>query len=392
MSLALSKHTDSASVEAAPLAHGLAVPRNPGLDLARAAAITMVFVSHTVVDLVPPIVVTALQWGGKAGVELFFSLSGFLIGSILIRMAQTELSPRTIAGFLFRRWMRTLPAYYAALGFVCWFFSAFNIHHWLLLQNFFLTEPRLLVVSWSLVLEEYFYFFFPLAMLLLAGIVGRGHRLVAVVATLLIVVCAAGSLAAAHGLMTVHPDVMHENPFIRMDCAAYGVLAATLLHSSPRVVRWVALHARLVLGLTGAFVSGWMMLYVGVSHLPVALLRWGFGTWGHAYFALQTAVLDLAFAVLVLALYVAPPRLPRWLGAAVFRISLWSYSIYLMHVIVMTLVRYYAPSIGSGFVGVMSITVTTLVVSAASYHLIERPFLKLRDLAVPGGALRLRRI
>ncbi|HYZ61794.1 MAG TPA: acyltransferase family protein, partial [Acetobacteraceae bacterium] len=176
--------------------------RNFGLDLARALAITSVLLSHFLLEPANgvPILRTALVYAGGAGVELFFSLSGFLIGGLLLDLAQRGLSPRSVAAFWFRRWMRTLPLYYAVLWLTGWWFGHQDPHAWLFLQNFHPDEPRLVPASWSLVLEEYFYLFFPSAMLLLSAAVGGAIRLVASVALLLVAVCTAGRLANAYGV------------------------------------------------------------------------------------------------------------------------------------------------------------------------------------------------
>ncbi|HXC06133.1 MAG TPA: acyltransferase family protein, partial [Bacteroidia bacterium] len=54
---------------------------------------------------------------GSIGVDIFFVLSGFLIGSILLRDLSTENSLRSIRKFLIRRWFRILPVYYLCLFF-----------------------------------------------------------------------------------------------------------------------------------------------------------------------------------------------------------------------------------------------------------------------------------
>ena len=359
--------------------------RNLGLDIARAAAITLVFASHTVVDLVGPVGVTMLQWGGKAGVELFFSLSGFLIGQILIRMAESGISPRAVGGFLFRRWLRTLPLYYATLVVGGWFFGIQNPHAYLLLQNFYPAEPRVIVVSWSLVLEEYFYLFFPLAMLPLAALLGRGTRLVATVAAALIVVCVTGAIVNAYRFDPIPMAEAVENPFFRMDCAAYGVLAACLLRASPRAVVWARDRARRITLLSIVAIIAWASLYVTAVHTDVAtMVGWGMLTWGKPYFALELTVQDVAFAVTVLGLYLMRPIMPRWVAWCIRQVSLLSYSIYLMHTLVMVLLGYYAPWLTTGALKLFATAVLTIALSTLTYHLIERPVLALRDSLVPG--------
>ena len=90
--------------------------RTYGLDLFRAVAITLVVFGHglsisgDLFQYFPSIPMID-------GVDLFFVLSGFLIGSILIRTIEEneQLSIEIIFGFLKRRWYRTLPNYYLFL-------------------------------------------------------------------------------------------------------------------------------------------------------------------------------------------------------------------------------------------------------------------------------------
>src|SRR5690348_1983098 len=93
--------------------------RVPGLDLLRASAILAVLLFHlasreaTSRDWPPPPLAVTL---GYLGVELFFILSGFLIGRILIRVAEGKPGYRDWLTFLCRRWMRTLPLYFLWLA------------------------------------------------------------------------------------------------------------------------------------------------------------------------------------------------------------------------------------------------------------------------------------
>src|SRR3954467_6875567 len=113
--------------------------RNFGLDIARAAAVSSVLLSPFLLEPATgkDALWTGLVYVGAAGVELFFSLSGFLIGGLLLDLACAGLRPRTVAEFWFRRWMRTLPLYFALLLVLGWWFGARDPHAFLFVQNFY---------------------------------------------------------------------------------------------------------------------------------------------------------------------------------------------------------------------------------------------------------------
>lgn len=86
---------------------------NHWLDFCRALAISLVLLSHGRTFLVPLMPETNIfKFGGFLGVELFFVLSGFLIGRILIEKINNQESHREwIPSFWLRRWLRTYPSY-----------------------------------------------------------------------------------------------------------------------------------------------------------------------------------------------------------------------------------------------------------------------------------------
>jgi len=146
--------------------------RTFGLDLLRAIAILIVVINHGGWMLEKAD--SNFPWIPLInGVELFFVLSGFLIGGILIKTIQTtpQLTISTLGNFWIRRWLRTLPNYYLILGLnilvvfsgvINEDFTQFNWKFFLFLQNF--SEPfyGFFWESWSLSIEEWFYLLFPL--------------------------------------------------------------------------------------------------------------------------------------------------------------------------------------------------------------------------------------
>jgi peptidoglycan/LPS O-acetylase OafA/YrhL len=145
--------------------------RNFGLDLLRALAIVGVFLCHGL----------TLNLAGKdllgslgSGVELFFVLSGFLIGRIYFR--STQKGSFSFWNFWRSRWWRTLPPYFAAL-LVClavakatsatglrWYYVCF-LQNYLGITGF---GP-----SWSLCVEEHFYLLLPVLGLLIDRLIER---------------------------------------------------------------------------------------------------------------------------------------------------------------------------------------------------------------------------
>ncbi|MFD0989494.1 acyltransferase family protein [Mariniflexile jejuense] len=87
-----------------------------GLDVIRAVAILLVIFSHSTILLFPDKETTLLviiRFFGTIGVDLFFVLSGFLIGgNILKQLAQEKTALKDFVYFWIRRWFRTLPNYF----------------------------------------------------------------------------------------------------------------------------------------------------------------------------------------------------------------------------------------------------------------------------------------
>ena len=141
-----------------------------GLDIIRAYAILQVVLIHG--NLVLSNVNTGFPWVRLVeGVEVFFVLSGFLIGQILISTFEKKgFSAGVIMGFLKRRWFRTLPNYYLVLlvnvalvftGLIDEEAKYINYKYLIFLQNFAHPLFGFFWESWSISVEEWFYLLFP---------------------------------------------------------------------------------------------------------------------------------------------------------------------------------------------------------------------------------------
>ncbi len=143
-----------------------------GLDLMRAIAILCVVCSH-VLWVFPEVqgpMVTFLRLCGVMGVEIFFVLSGFLIGRILYRIfTNPDFKSAHLKYFIIRRWFRTLPNYYLVLliniGLVIYLGRELPdtlLHYFFFLQNFSSGMDIFFTESWSLPIEEFAYIIGPL--------------------------------------------------------------------------------------------------------------------------------------------------------------------------------------------------------------------------------------
>lgn len=148
--------------------------KNQWLDFCRAVAIFLVLLSHgrhIITPFTPSF--QYFKFGGFLGVELFFVLSGFLIGNILLNKFNSNKSiVNWIFGFLSRRWMRTYPSYF--VFFLLNIFLINNIRpaeipnplsYLTFTQSLISPHPDFFTEAWSLAVEEVFYFSFPLILM-----------------------------------------------------------------------------------------------------------------------------------------------------------------------------------------------------------------------------------
>lgn len=141
-----------------------------GLDVVRALAISMVLFSHIyyLIDSTNPMFISLSGLFGFAGVELFFVLSGFLIGGIVLKLyLSNAFTISTIFNFLRRRWMRTLPNYYLVLvlnilvGLSIGYSMKEVWRYFFFIQNFSTYHLTFFSESWSLSIEEWTYLITP---------------------------------------------------------------------------------------------------------------------------------------------------------------------------------------------------------------------------------------
>lgn len=140
-----------------------------GLDLLRALAIIFVVLRHGLSYFQPHFNTRPFTLFLLDGVSVFFVLSGFLIGQILIkRIVEHGGGVSQLRHFWIRRWFRTLPNYFLVLMVVLllsWYYRGVPLTMGLpflaFMQNFAWPHPPLFPEAWSLSVEEWFYLIFP---------------------------------------------------------------------------------------------------------------------------------------------------------------------------------------------------------------------------------------
>ena len=221
----------------------------PELQGLRGIAVLAVIFYHCHPRLVGTWVYGASLWGW-AGVNLFFVLSGFLITSILL---ESRRKPRYFRNFYGRRVLRIWPVYVLVLVVVYleapWFIGpsigeAIRTAPWwaylFFLQNLFrIALPPALGPTWSLAIEEQYYF-------LWAPLVRVLRRPWMLTAALLAAILVSPLVRHAN-----FPWMTATNTLIHLDGIAWGSLLAVGLHRLRfRRRTWIAL------GLAG-LAGGW---------------------------------------------------------------------------------------------------------------------------------------
>lgn len=214
-----------------------------GLDLLRAIAILFVMFTHAARFLPFP-----TQYHHYYinmiydGVGIFFVLSGFLIGGILIR--EVENSPyfsfKNLLFFWAKRWSRTLPNYYLFLIILMPLYGDSLItifKHFFFLQNPYHTVDINSIINWtwSLSVEEWFYLIIPFLTFIGVSLIKTKPKIVFLSLILVFLISIGGLRYFAYFNQNLweegikFEDIRYSVIF-RVDGIMYGVLGAFINH------------------------------------------------------------------------------------------------------------------------------------------------------------------
>jgi len=332
----------------------------PQLDAVRGIAILLVLIHNT--DAFPSLHLEAISTYGWMGVDLFFVLSGFLITGILLEAKQSK---SYFKNFYARRCLRIWPLYYSLLIFM--FLIVPHLHPsdahdifersfpwWaypLFLQNFLVAVPAeaagALGVTWSLAIEEQFYLIWPLVVRYFSAAQIKRIAMFVILASPLLRLFLVG-----------HHVNIYSNFFCRLDGLMAGALLAVLLRTK------IFEPSRYVKLAWASFLIAACLGILADNHQ----VRW-----------IAFSMTSLASVSLV---YVALFSPGKWVQS-LFRnrfltcTGIISYGLYLLHKIPLDVAKEVHAD-RRPFLSIFMILVSSYVLAAISYVLLEKPFLKLK--------------
>jgi peptidoglycan/LPS O-acetylase OafA/YrhL len=337
----------------------------PELDGIRGLAIALVLIYH----YANVTLITRLMW---SGVDLFFVLSGLLIGGILLDNRESR---NYYSTFYARRIHRIFPLYYLMIALLVAGVLAFphsplfvgRMPLWaypLFAQNLlgnFAIAPVWIGVTWSLAVEEQFYLIFPFIVRLctrktLLGLMGLCILGAPLLRTIMVM--------RGSGFEQVYPLLP-----CRADTLAFGVVAAMIVRSEDAKA-WIRDHSRAL----------YAALLFFLALLPTTL-KWTTykytGTIGYSLFG-------VTYFLLIVLLLVAPFPLmkkffsTRWLGW----LGTVSYCVYLIHQPVLTgMLLLFGLGEKTGITGPLALfatlaaTAATFAIAQASWLILEKPLI-----------------
>ncbi|MBT3254757.1 MAG: acyltransferase [Candidatus Marinimicrobia bacterium] len=314
--------------------------RNFGLDLIRAIAILLVVFSHGML-LIPNTSSYGLAFYGTGflGVELFFVLSGYLIGKILLnamlKADDTASFFKSLKNFWIRRWFRTLPNYYLFLliGLAFFWLKPYSFEQiWIYFiwgQNLISPISNFMPETWSLMVEEWFYLTFPIALFLFARRYGRSDKTFLFAAIFYVFLFASLRLITSIYWEQSSWDIhLRKIVLLRLDAIAYGAIIMVLMKLRPTLIRKLRfiLFCVGLMGITFSMFQLFQILFVGLPAHPTA---------NH----LTLTSISLAL-LLPLAVYQTETYGRFKFRSTIVGISIVSYAMYLLHYsVILPLVR-----------------------------------------------------
>ena len=341
-------------------------PHLPELDSLRTLAVLMTLLAHF-----SPVIIPYMWYG----VPIFFTISGFLITTILLNTFNgdpTASRPVLIRNFMVRRALRLFPIYYLFITFFWLAKKYLSLYLWKdeFTVYFFTYTPNFLIHKiglgnalcfshlWSLGVEEQFYLFWPWVLLFPP----RRFRIPIIIGLILI--------SLGYVFFNSQDPVIGALTFTNFHTLGVGALLACLYLKQGTEIDWLKKNRHLLFTLT-------------FIHLVLVLIFFkDSSAFWHLY--REIALCICTFSIVVVSIfgwkgligYITRNKLVQYIGTI-------SYGIYLYHMPVPFVYRAVAsrlfPSFQPGPWPFLAICLgITFVLAALSYKYIETPFLNLK--------------
>ncbi len=354
------------------------------LDFLRGLAIILVLFQH-----IPFSKFTSTI--GWIGVDLFFVLSGFLISGLLFREYQKfgNINPWL---FLVRRAFKIYPIYYLFmlpyLGIKIFYFHRFYllgfIYDSTFVQNYFLGWGYACPASWSLAVEEHFYFGFSILLWIVANKLNLDIRKSAfyiVIITILFIVF--GIRYASNALHFFDVTRLYTATHLRIDSLFMGVLISYFYYfKNDLLIKLYHKNKRLLK----------LIMLAGLAWTPFFVVKESFfaNTFGFSLLYISFGILLLIFILEQSINQTLDKFFSKQFVSIVSNIGLASFSIYYIHsffIFLYDLIKIKYSIFSDNIISCSIIFLVSILSGILMTSYIEKYFLKIRDKYFPSRVI-----
>jgi len=333
---------------------------------------------------------------GYLGVQAFFVLSGFLLTPILLDMKSNLGTKDFFLHFYGRRALRIFPLYYFYLTLVALlsfaaisrleFFNDAEVNSFLaqlpwsatftynfIQASIYAQETKLVSHFWSLAVEEQFYLVWPLAIF----IVPQKHLktfLILAAASGLVFRCLMAYISLNQLAPMLHPktDVLiYLLTFTQIDAFVIGGFFALYVKGRSGLSVWFFILAVIVIGLMASWITGGNIPWAsfGYPHFMKDAYKyiWGYTLMSLLFAYILVCVRDRQFLP---AIFENP--ILHYLGKV-------SFGMYVYHFPMIWVIGLFPIEGVSKYILILTAFTATIAVSIASYELMEKRFLNLKE-------------
>lgn len=349
----------------------------PALDGLRGIAILLVVFLHNFDFL-------NYFFFGWLGVDLFFVLSGFLITEILLK---TLGKPHFLRNFYMRRILRIFPVYYLTLigSFIILptiiphyvnmsYYTSNQGWLWAYLQNwlFVFDAPfgtPLLLHTWSLAVEEQFYLLWPATILLIK----KPKILIWVAVAVLLLTGVGRFMVWEYAIKDLAYASLYT--FTRIDGLCIGAILALIMHTKPGFLR---AYSPYIVLLMAAINFGFYFINNKHSFTMPYLAFVGYTTFAVLFGIIVYEAVDGQSKLIR---FILTNSILRFFGKISYGLYVYHWPVYLLFFpfFLKRLILYTGMSLRQAEAGsALLSTILAVLLSLASFHFFEKPFLKLK--------------